>query len=190
MNANFRSRARPVGDARRDGMVALILALFSAAWFSWGQPDASGALTTALASGSCVALAVAVWGACRFFSAPRGDGAPRDPAVGRRYGIIVAIEFAAIGLGAAVLGASGASAYIPVWACGVVGLHFVALASLFRMPALRALGAVVSAVAVAGLLVGVSSDANPAGVSGLGAGLALVVYATLLLAGRAQPRPA
>jgi hypothetical protein len=87
-----------------------------------------------------------------------------------------------------VLGASGAPAYIPVWICAVVGLHFFALALLFQAPALRWLGAAVSTVAVAALLAGQLTDVTPGSVTGPGAGLALLAYATFVHAHRAQPR--
>jgi hypothetical protein len=173
------------GRSRSDTLTALILGFFSAAWFGWGQAEASHTLSTALTIGSCAALLVVVLGALRL---RRAEGAAPDRSVGRRYGIIVGIEFTLAGLGAGVLGASGAPAYIPVWVCAVVGVHFFALAALFQTPALRWLGGILSAVAVAALLVGATTDVSPGSVTGPGAGIALLTYATLMLAHRAQPR--
>ena len=128
-------------------------------------------------------------GAIRAFHRPSGEGALHDRAAGRRYGILVGIEFALIGLGAGVLGATGHDAYIPVWTCAVVGLHFFPLARVLGDPPLRWLGAAVTAVAVAALLAGAFTGVPPVSVTGVGAGVALLAYATLALAGpRRQPR--
>jgi hypothetical protein len=40
-----------------------------------------------------------------------------DPAVRRRYGIIVGLEFGLLGAGAAALGATGHDRWIPVLIC-------------------------------------------------------------------------
>src|ERR1039458_7297801 len=46
----------------------------------------------------------------------RGQGTPmRDRAVRRRYGILVGLEFAVLGAGAATLAISGLGKWIPVW---------------------------------------------------------------------------
>ena len=47
----------------------------------------------------------------------------RDRAVRRRYGIVVGLEFALLGAGAAVLAISGLTRWIPVWTCAGVGIH-------------------------------------------------------------------
>ena len=94
--------------SRRDsGLTALILGFFAMAWFGWGQARASGALVAALAVGSAASLVVAVLGAIRALRRPRTEGALHDRAAGRRYGILVGIEFALIALGAGVLSATG-----------------------------------------------------------------------------------
>ena len=170
--------------SRRDsGLTALILGFFAMAWFGWGQAGASGALSAALAVGSAASLVVALLGALRAFRRPRTEGALHDPAAGRRYGILVGIEFALSGLGAGVLGATGRAASIPVWVCAVVGLHFFPLAAVLGDPALRWLGAALTAVAVAALLAGLFTGVPPSSVTGAGAGVALLAYATLALPG-------
>lgn len=138
--------------------------------------------------GSAAALVVAVLGALRVIRSPRDAGARRDPAVDRRYGIVVGIEFALAGLGAVALAAIGVPAYIPVWICAVVGVHFFALAPVLQAPALRWLGAVVTTVAIGALFLGVLTSVTPSSVTGSGAGLALLAYAILALVGRAPLR--
>ncbi len=55
-------------------------------------------------------------------STPMGDRAVR-----RRHGILVGLEFALLGAGAAVLAISGLGRWIPVWVCAGVGVHFIPL---------------------------------------------------------------
>jgi hypothetical protein len=59
-----------------------------------------------------------------------GQAVSRPAAGGQRpggpapYGIIVGLEFGLLGAGAAALGATGLSQWIPVWVCFGVGVHF------------------------------------------------------------------
>lgn len=104
----------------------------------------------------------------------------RFPA-GRRYGIIVALEFAAAGIGAAVLIVVGQAEFIPVWVCLVVGAHFFPLAPLLRDEMLLPLGIAMCAVAVAGFVTALASGVDAGTVVGTGAGLLLVGYAAVAL---------
>lgn len=165
------------------GRTALTLSCFALAWFAWGQAEASGDFSAALAVGSVAALVVALLGVIAMFARAPAAGALRDTTAPPRYGRLIAIEFALIGLGVLALGATDASTYIPVWVCAVVGWHFFPLASAVGAPALRWLGAAVSAVAGAALLAGLLSEMAPSSVTGAGAGLALLAFATLVLAG-------
>jgi len=172
------------------GITALVLGFFAMMWFSWGQADAPRVLGTALAVGSVVALVVAVMGGIRAVRSRRTDGALNEPTARRQYGLVVGVESGCALVGTAVLGATGVGAYIPVWICAVVGLHFVPLASVLGAPPLRWLGAVVTAVAVGALLVGVSTGVAPGSVTGAGAGVALLAFAGLMLARPAPTPPA
>jgi hypothetical protein len=109
---------------------ALFLGFFAAAWFGWAQADSD--LGIWLTIGSILSLAAAVAGAVVGFRSPGDDSAMRSREANRRYGIIVGIEFATAFVGAAVLGATGAAAYIPVWICAVVDIHFFPLAPVLR----------------------------------------------------------
>jgi hypothetical protein len=123
--------------------------------------------------------------------------AASDPAVRRRYGIIVGLEFGLLGAGAAVLGATGLYQWIPVWVCFGVGAHFFPLAPTLQNPTLRPLGGLLIAVAAAALVAGLASAVAPSTVTGAGAGLCLLAFgAATLLAGRqraatpaARPEP-
>jgi hypothetical protein len=112
-----------------------------------------------------------------------------DPAVRRRYSIIVGLEFGLLGAGAAVLGTTGQDRWIPVWICAGVGVHFFPLASTLANRSLRLLGVLLIGVAAAALATGLASATAPSTVTGAGAGLCLLAFclATLITARR---RPA
>src|ERR1700730_11979453 len=78
--------------------------------------------------------------------------AMNDPAVRRRYGIIVGLEVGLLGAGATVLGVTGRYQWTPVWICFGVGVYFFPLASTLGNPSLRRLGMLLIAVAAAGLI--------------------------------------
>ncbi|MEV6968584.1 hypothetical protein AB0M47_26055 [Hamadaea sp. NPDC051192] len=169
-------------QSRRDaGITALVLGFFGSAWFSWGGANPPGWLTPLLIIASYVSLAVAVVGAIVGFRAPKSTAAIRDRESGKRYGIIVGIEFGLAGVGAAILGVTGQAAYIPVWICAVVGVHFIPLAPVLKDRLLVPLGVVVTAVAVVALIVGLTTDVEPSTITGVGAGLALLTVATVEL---------
>jgi hypothetical protein len=170
--------------SRRDhGITALIEGFFGFVWFGWGQADATSALLQALlAAGSALSLVVAALGGVIAFRSPAGTGALHERPARRSYGILVGVEFALAGVGAAALGALGQSAYIPVWVCAVVGTHFFPLSAVLGDRLLPWLGALVTAVAVVALGAGPFTGVAPSTVAGLGAGVLLVAFATLALA--------
>jgi hypothetical protein len=148
----------------------IIEGCFALAWFSWSS-----------VVGGILAALVAVGG---IVTARRARGEPSplsDPAARRRYGIIVATEFASIAAGAAILAATGHAEFIAAWVCLVVGAHFVPLARVFPGIGLAGLAAAVVCVAVAALVVGLSTSVSPSAVAGLGAGACLLAHAASLL---------
>ncbi|GAA0902979.1 hypothetical protein GCM10009557_78930 [Virgisporangium ochraceum] len=80
------------------------------------------------------------------------------------------------------LASVGWSESIPALVAAVVGAHFLPLVPVLGDPHLRLLGAVVCAVAAAGLVVGLATSVAPAVVVGPGTGAALLGYAILALA--------
>ena len=113
-----------------------------------------------------------------------------DPAVRRRYSIIVGLEFGLLGAGAAVLGATGQARWIPAWICAGVGVHFFPLASTLANRSLRLLGVLLIGVATAALATGLASATAPSTITRAGAGLCLLAFglATLLQSLTTQPR--
>ncbi|RAO35744.1 hypothetical protein PSN13_02165 [Micromonospora saelicesensis] len=171
-------------NRRQAGLTALYLGIFAMVWFS--VPAAEQPLRALLVVGSIVALLTAVLGGV-LSSRLRGAGSPRDRAADRPYLLIVVAEFAAAGLGAAVLVAANWSEYVPVLVCLVVGLHFFPLAPLLRDPLLRPLGAALCLVAVAGLVIGLASAVSAGLVVGVGAGVLLLGYAVQALVRAYRP---
>jgi hypothetical protein len=177
--------------SRRDlGMTALILGFFGFMWFGWGQANASAGLRAWLAVGGVAALLVAVAGGIQAFRSPASSSVLHDPQASRRYGVVVGVEFSLAGAGAAVLAAAGHGDFIPVWVCGVVGVHFFPLALVLEDRSLIALGASVTTVALAALVAGLVTGVAPSTVTGIGAGLLLTVFGLAALAGvRAERTP-
>jgi hypothetical protein len=167
---------------------AVIEGFFGFAWFGWGQADAPTVLSVVYAVLSAAALVVAVLGvvAVRRSSGPSPMA---DPAVRRRYNVIVGIEFGVILVGAIALGRAGEPGWIPVWVAAVVGVHFVPLAAVFPGTHLVALGVVVTAVALAALVIGLATDVAPGTVTGGGAGVALLVGGAAALVDRRTEGP-
>jgi hypothetical protein len=167
---------------------AVVEGFFGFAWFGWGQADAPTALSVAFAVLSGAALVVAVLGVVAVRRSS-GSSPMADPATRRRYNVIVGIEFGVIVVGAIALGRAGAPDWIPVWVAAVVGVHFVPLAGVFPGTHLVALGVVVTAVALAALVVGLATDVAPGTVTGGGAGTALLVGGAAALRGRRTAVP-
>ena len=165
---------------------------FAFVWFGWGQAAAPSWLVIPLAVGTAVGVLLAVIGVVVAKRSPGPLPAMSDPAVRRRYSIIVGLEFGLLGAGAAGLGATGHSQWIPVWICFGVGVHFFPLASTLQNPTLRPLGVLLIAVAAAALVTGLASAVAPSTVTGPGAGLCLLAFglATLLVDGPRQAVPA
>ena len=149
-------------QSRRDaGITALVLGFFASAWFGWGQAAPPAGLGIWLAVGCLLALVVAAVGAFVGFRSPASTAALHGRAAGRRYGVIVAIEFGLAGLGAGILGAIGQADYVPVWVCAVVGVHLLPLALLLRDLRLVALGVLITIVAVVALVAGLTYGLAP-----------------------------
>ena len=186
------SQSFPAGRDR--GVTVVVEGFFAFVWFGWGLADAPSWLTIPLATGVVLGALLAVTGVVAAWRST-GRLSASDPAVRRRYGIIVGLEFGLLGAGAAALGATGHYQWIPVWVCFGVGVHFFPLATTLQNPSLRPLGVLLVVVAAAALAAGLATAAAPSTVTGAGAGLCLLAFgfATLLIGGREHgdpgPRP-
>ena len=179
----------PAGRSR--GVTVAVDGFFAFVWFGWGQAAAPSWLVIPLAVGTVLGALLAVIGVIVAKRSPGPLPAMADPAVRRRYSVIVGLEFGLLGAGAAVLGVTGHYQWVPVWICLGVGVHFFPLASTLQNPTLRPLGVLLVAVAAAALVVGLASATAPSTVTGLGAGLCLLAFglATLLAGGHRPGDP-
>ncbi|WP_430331029.1 hypothetical protein [Rhodococcus sp. ACT016] len=170
-------------NSRTRGITAIIEGFFAAGWFGWGTADAPQSLVPLLSVGQIVAVLVVLGGIVTVVRS-RGQRTPMaDPAVRGRYNMIVFAEFAILGAGALTLSVAGLSDWTAVWICAGVGLHFVPLARLFTDLWLVPLAAAVTTVAGVALIVGLTTDTAPSTVTGVGAGLCLLLAAVASLVG-------
>ena len=177
---------------RERGIYAVVEGGFAAGWFGWGQAAAPPWLVVPLAVGSILSVLVAVAGIVVTARSRARRTAVSDRTVRRRFRIIVLVEFALAGIGAAVLAAAGRATWIPAWVCLVVGVHFFPLSRALGNRSLARAGALLTGVATAALVVGMATRVAPSTVTGAGAGLCFLAagLATLVVgerhAGRAE----
>jgi hypothetical protein len=96
----------------------------------------------------------------------------------RHYGIILGVEFGVAAAGAAGIALRGRPEYIAPWICLVVGVHFWPMATVLKSPPLIVLGGVLTAVAVVAVLVSRRTGLAPSAITGVGAGVTLLSYAS------------
>jgi hypothetical protein len=171
-------------NRRTRGAAAMVEGFFAIMWFSWGQGSAPAWLNVPVLIGTVAGIVAVVAGLVVTLRSTSHDAAMRDAAVRRRYNIIVGLEFAILAAGAALLGATGLTRWIIVWAGAVVGVHFVPLASVFRGLHLVPIGCLIVAVAVASLIVGTATSGAPGAVAGLGTAVCLLAAAFVHLSTR------
>lgn len=156
---------------------ALILGFFAAAWFGWAHGGTPNSWAVSLDVASLVCVLVAVFAAVRVWRGRRHGGARPDPGLNRRYGIVVGISYAVLGIGAAVLGVTGHPEFIASWVALVIGVHFWALVSVLSDRSLIPLGIVVVTVAVCAVVLDLTTSASAVGITGVGTGAALLIAA-------------
>ena len=116
----------------------------------------AGALAAPAATAVRIAGAVAFAGLLALLAVRRGSAAPATAAArggfGPRYWLVVAAEVAAIAAGSALLnGPFDRPRAVVAWVSVVVGVHFAALAAVWRVSLFRWLGAAIALAGVAGL---------------------------------------
>ena len=124
----------------------LFLSVFGALWFVLGFA-ARGWLTVLAAGAIAVGLGALVAGAVALrrraaVLPPSTLGSEEQRRIGRTFGLVNAVQWAAIIAIAVVLGRLHLDAYTPAAVTVVVGLHFFPLARLFRFPQHHVTGAV------------------------------------------------
>ena len=139
-----------------------------------------------------IAAGVAFAGLAVLLVLARGPRPAARPAAGGGfrgwYWLVVAGEAAAILAGAAVLnGPAGLPRAVVAWVSVVVGVHFLALATIWRVPLFRLLGAAIALCGAAGLAAA-ADGATTAVVAGAGGVLPGVLLLTAGYRGAAAQR--
>ncbi|MCE3556283.1 hypothetical protein LWC33_33180 [Pseudonocardia sp. RS11V-5] len=131
-----------------------------------------------------VAVVLAVGTVRQLRRAGADEPVPGRGGFDRRYAAVVAAEVLALAVGLAVInGVLQAPRFAVTWVAFVVGVHFFGLARIWRLPQFTGLGAVVTALGVAGAVAGFLG-AGPAVIgviSGVLSGVALFAWVGLAL---------
>jgi hypothetical protein len=171
-----------VPSARDRAATAAIEGFFAAAWLSW-----AGSLGTQpsrwLLPAALLGYLLVVLGIITVVRNRKGRSAFSGPETGRRYGIVVGIEFGLAGLGALVLNLTGHGGYTIIWVAFVVGVHFLPLSRVLGDRLLVPLGVLMTAVALVGFGVGLRHRVAGGQLAGIGSGLLLLIFGTLALLG-------
>jgi hypothetical protein len=115
---------------------------------------------------------------------------PNDPAMGRAFGWINAIQWIAVAIVAFSFAKLHIDAYVISAITAIIGLHLFPLARLFRYPMHYATGAVLVAWAAASAILAPTEQMQGTAAFGTGIILWLSAAVTLTLALRAARRPA
>jgi hypothetical protein len=162
-----------------DAIVA-IFGFFGSVWFGWAQESPPRSWRPWLLTGSVASLVTMVVGGILVWR-HWNDGTVFDEDTSRTFGVVVGIEFALAGIGAAVLGARGRKDVIPVWIALVVGVHLFPVAVIIRAPLIHVVAALVTIAALATIPVARSRSLPVSATIGLGAGTVLLVSALFFL---------
>ncbi len=168
-------------DYVRDAAVAAaIFGFFGSTWFGWAQESPPRSWRRWLLGGAVLCLAVLIVGvilAVRHWD--NGTAFDRDTSIA--FGIVVGIEFALAGIGAAILGSRGRKELIPVWIALVVGVHFFPLAAIIDYSLMYVVGALVTLGALAAVPLARARSVDVSAVNGVLVGTALLASALVSL---------
>lgn len=166
---------------RDAAMTGTILGFAGMVWFGWAQEAPPPGARKWLGLGSVLSVLLAI-GAGIFSWRHWHDGSAIDAVTGPRFGIVVGIEFAAAGIGAAILAARKRSELIAPWIAFVVGVHFIPLASILRIPLLFPVAVLVAVGAWLSVRVAKARDLTVSFVTGAITGSVLLLFGAISLA--------
>ena len=172
---------------RDTAATAAVFGFFASSWFGWAQEAPPPTWRKPLIAGAVAALLTSVAGALmawRYWS----DGTAFDGETSRAFGIVVGIEFATAGIGAAALAVSRRRELIPVWIAFVVGVHLFPVAWLIRFPLVHVAAALITLAAVASVPIARARTITPSAVVGAATGAILLAAALISLIGAALGR--
>lgn len=166
---------------RSDGVAVCAVMGLTWAASALGALDAVVAVPGLIASSGIAA--VLIRGARDLRRSARGlpDTAPAGTDLGlarRSFNLVLAAEWVAIGLAINLLPRWDHPQWIPTALCAVVGLHFVPLARLFRVPLYYATGGALCLVATTTIVIGAIGGSETAVQLVPGVGAALSLWAT------------
>jgi len=181
----IRMRGRAVG--------AMVCAGFGAyALSSWIQAAVQSGRALWFGTIAAVTAVLVVWAVANLVALRHAPRAVLDRRLARFFRIwfalIVAIEGTAIGVGAPILGHFHRLDLFGQWVGAVVGIHFLPLGKLFKLPLYYATGAAISLAAFGSLLI--SAGPLRAAVSAGGTGVALWLTAIIILSKNLEFLPA
>ena len=170
-------------EQRGRAAAVLVLAVFALNWSSWGLsaglPRGVALPATVLAVVCFVVLLVAGVQAWRRASGPPpGTGRLRGRAVGRRFGVVVALELVGLCALALALGRLGLTHLVPAAFCLGVGLHFFPLARLFHVRLYDVSGGALCLLGLATVVLAPLTGVAALWTALPGLGAALTLYAT------------
>ncbi|MEV3939105.1 hypothetical protein AB0K52_24405 [Glycomyces sp. NPDC049804] len=160
--------------------IAAVFGFFAMSWFGWAQEKPPASWTWPLRAGSILAGLVAVCGGLLVWRHWH-DGSAIDDRTGPLFGIVVGIEFAAAGLGSAVLAIRERADLISAWIAFVVGVHLFPVAVVLDIPALHIPAALITVASVAAAWIARSTSTATSAVVGAATGPILLVSAALAL---------
>lgn len=164
---------------RDTAVTAAVLAVAANAWFGWAQEYPPPRWRPLLIAAWIVTLPLVVTAVGLVWANWDEPSALDTEAARSWFGVVVALEVTLSAVGAYVLSRVGLSRWTSPWVCLVVGLHFVPLAVLFEAPGLHLLGALLIGVSGAAMLSADRRRLHPSALTGAGAGLVLLLFATI-----------
>jgi hypothetical protein len=159
---------------------AMIFGFFASSWFGWAQEQPPPSWRRTLVLGSIVSLLIVIAGGVLTWQ-HWSDGTAFNPNTSRTFGIIVGIEFAVAGLGAAVFARWRKADLIAPWIALVVGIHLFPLASLLRYPLLYVVATLVTIFALAAVPLARLLSIRVSAITGLATGTVLCAAALFSL---------
>jgi hypothetical protein len=166
-----------IEHVRDAAVMAAVFGTGGFAWLGWAQEAPPRSWRPWLGVASIASLLVGVAGALLAVRVWGPESALTEPGARRRFGIVAGVELVLCAVGGGLLALRGKARWTASWICFVVGLHFLPLAVVLEDGALHVLGAVLIAVAALGIVVARRTALHPSAVTGLGAGIALLLFA-------------
>jgi hypothetical protein len=160
---------------------AAVFGFFASAWFGWAQDAPPAGWRGWLGAGSALSLLTAAAGGVLTWRHWSG-GTVFDADTSRAFGVVVGVEFALAGIGAAVLAARRRGELIAAWVALVVGVHLFPVAALLGDPLVYVVATLVTLVALAAVPLARTRRLAISAVTGLGAGIVLLTAAVISLA--------